>query len=40
MKKVILLFVFSAMVALTACGVKSDLEHPNGANFPRNYPVE
>jgi len=38
MKKVIIFAVLTMM--LGACGVKSDLQHPNGANFPRNYPVE
>ena len=37
MKKFTLLFVLCSLLA--ACGVKSDLGHPNGKEFPRNYPV-
>jgi len=41
MKKIILLIllVFAAGYMMAGCGVKSDLDHPNRGDFPRNYPV-
>jgi predicted small lipoprotein YifL len=36
MRKMILLLALAA----AACGVKSDLQHPNGDQFPRSYPTE
>jgi hypothetical protein len=38
LKKIVLLFVLGIIVA--GCGVKSDLQHPGGDAFPRNYPTE
>ncbi|MDW2995908.1 MAG: lipoprotein [Alphaproteobacteria bacterium] len=37
MKKIFLGFLVISMLALTGCGVKSDLKRPD--SFPRNYPV-
>ena len=37
MKKIFLGFLLVTMLALTGCGVKSELERPD--KFPRNYPV-
>ncbi|MCL1892574.1 MAG: lipoprotein [Alphaproteobacteria bacterium] len=37
MKKIILFMMLAIM--LGACGVKSDLQHPSGKDFPRNYPT-
>jgi len=38
MKKTILFLML--IIILAACGVKSELRHPNGGDFPRNYPTE
>ena len=40
MKKIQLFMLYAlCFMLLSACGVKSDLNHPNGDKFPRNYPV-
>ncbi|MCL1902353.1 MAG: lipoprotein [Alphaproteobacteria bacterium] len=39
MRKITLLFALCSLLFVAGCGVKSDLDHPNGKNFPRNYPV-
>lgn len=38
MNKVFIGFLLIATMAIAACGVKSDLSHPDSA-YPRNYPV-
>lgn len=38
MNKVFIGFLLIATMAMAACGVKSDLSHPDSA-YPRNYPV-
>jgi predicted small lipoprotein YifL len=37
MKKIFLGFLVLSVLALTGCGVKSELKRPG--DFPRNYPV-
>lgn len=38
MNKLFIGFLLIATMATAACGVKSDLSHPDSA-YPRNYPV-
>ena len=38
MKKIILGILCISILALAACGVKSDLRRPD-SSFPRSYPV-
>ncbi len=40
MKKLHFIFLFLTVFSfLYGCGIKSDLRHPNGDDFPRQYPV-
>ncbi|MGI5846018.1 MAG: LPS translocon maturation chaperone LptM [Alphaproteobacteria bacterium] len=38
MKRISLFLIL--IITLAACGVKSDLQHPNGNQFPRTYPTK
>jgi predicted small lipoprotein YifL len=39
MKKLHILIFILAVAAVAACGVKSNLEHPN-KDYPRSYPTK